>query len=627
MKNLKFTKPSPDALKRLAGRLCNLVDMGKGEKVDFEPRWRQNKANYDNVPIPCVSKFIPDAEDHAFPLVQPRIDALRDNIVGTICSQEPFMLAKLRGSSKRQEDLENTLQFFYNLGRLEDALKEASPIIGYTNTAILRVQFVAAVQDFMPDQVESLQRQKYGLFSFTGLTFDVIHPDDFVCVGSNVFGINNAQLTGHRFWQQRGQIREKVVAGKYYEHEELIASDGPDEDRHDRDVTNQASSFPGDDKIECWEVIFRCRPSEIKDPETYDPKSKDFDQYYKATIAVDSKVILCIEEYEASRPWYVALRWKPKDHDSFWCGRSVAQDLQALSAQYQYLNNTLIYGSLFAAFQPMVGSGQFEKNQKYAPGQMINLTGGELMPWRNEFESGAMPGMLTKIEDIADSVTGLNQAGMGQEYSKSSITATEVGQLASGQSKRIAGFISAMGTGLIDLADLCCEMLHLNYELWAMQYGDSLTVPPQEDFLKPIHWDLNGKNPDSTPEQTFMKMKMLLDLSQMEQQAGIQDVLASAQQILASMGAPPEIVEAFVNELMSAPAAPMLDDREIKRTMVYCLNVSNADKILIQEGDDDSAMGGTPAGPVLPGPNPTLAGAGGNANQIPADMGPEQASY
>jgi len=627
---------NPDVLKRLACRLCDLVEIGKNEKADFEPRWRQNKANYDNVPIQCVSTFIPDAEDHAFPLVQPRIDALRDNIVGTVCSQSPFLLAKLRGSSQRQEDLEECLQFFFDLGRLEDALKEASPIIGYTNTAIIRVNFVASVQDFIPDQVEALQRQRYGAFSFTGLTFDVIHPDDFVCVGSNVFGINNAQLVGHRFWQQRSQLSEKVLAKKYYEHDELISSDGPDADRHDRDVINQSSSYQGDDKIECWEVIFRCRPSELKEPDKYNPKAKDFERYYKATIAVDSKVILCIEEYEGTRPWYVALRWKPKDHDSFFSGRSVCQDLQALHAQYQFLNNILIYGSMFAAFEPLVGTGGFEKNQKYGPGQLIAMTGGELQKPGQKFDPGVLPPMLTKIEEIADSVTGLNQAGMGQEYSKSSITATEVGQLAAGQSQRIAGFIGAMGAGLIDLADLCQELLYLNYDFWSQQYQDSLKVPPREDLLQPIHWDINGKNPQSTPQQTFLKMQSLLQLSQMEQQAGVESVLASVapvvSQTLMSLGLDdPALIEEVANhiasQLAAAPGAPMLDHKEIIRTLVNSLQLSNADKILIQEGDDDSAMGGTPAGPMLPGPTSPLGRQGGNANQIPNNVGPEQAPY
>lgn len=573
----------------LSRRVQALIEAGRNEKGQLMDRWKRNKEYYDNVPFPFIQDLIGGAVDYPYPLIQPRLDALRDMVVGTICSQKPFMLAGVRGSNQRQEDLENTLQFFAELGRLEDALLEAAPVVGYTNAGIIRVQFVASVHDFLPSQRSDVQTTKTGQFSFMGLAFDVIHPEDFICVGSNIFGINNAQAVGHRFWLQRQQIKELQKA-KLVDEVDVVAGT-PEQNISDRDVDNAVTAYANDDKVECWELIFRCS---FKDYDTHpDDKAKGNEEYYKVQFAVDTQEILSLEKYQYSRPWYACLRYKPKPHNSFWNGASVAQDLQGLHVQYQQMNNAKPWAVIANMLPPMFIKGApYEKDRKYRFGEVIGLEGAEISFPNLKVDINGIDSSIMQVERTADATARISSAGLGQEFGKGDTTATEASLVASGQQAGVTGFIRVFSTGLTDLYEIMNELLYMHYDLWFPQYGQDIYNDrpfPAETFLLPVSFDVNGKSPSETPQQMAAKMQALLELSNSEQQASVEAVLAAVPELLMSIlppGTPPEVVEGLMQQLISTPGMPQLDRREIIRTFVNNIGINNADKILLEAGEN-----------------------------------------
>src|SRR5690348_15591963 len=144
---MKPIKLDEETREKLALWLCQEIDLGIEDRQSLKQRWDINERYYRNDPAPWSNRYI-KAEMTHYPLVQPKGDALRDNILDSILSKEPKFLVKLRGSSQRLENIEQAIDFFWDMGSCDDALKKAWPIVFSCGLCIIQTTFDVNAQGF-----------------------------------------------------------------------------------------------------------------------------------------------------------------------------------------------------------------------------------------------------------------------------------------------------------------------------------------------------------------------------------------------------------------------------------------------------------------------------------------------
>lgn len=545
---------TPADRKQIAHDLVRLIELGEGERAGLEVRWDANMSYYNGDKPSYSNRFLPGVELKHYPLIKPKARAMASNVIGTIFSQSPTVLAEVQGvESDVTEGLESQIEFFLDIGRLRDTLEALEGISFCTNNAVVRTRFDVTMKGCEPVQVDGVQHQR-GDVSYCGPVFDEIDPRDFIAYPKASGSIRKAQICGHRFWRQEWEIDEMQGAGLYLETEELVTSSPKQESTQVRSRDSESDRV--DERlVECWEVIF-------KD----DLDGLGYKTRYIATVARESKELLKISRYELSQPWYTFVRYTHPEPGSVWSDYSLAQDLQGLQWEKVNIRNLMVYGSYMAAFPPIAGTratGQTNKVQRYGPGQYIHDP--DARPIGISFNPGQLENELERIERDADSVIGISQAGTGAQL-KSNTTATEAAYLQSAQQTGLKAFVSTFGRCVVEIVEILTELLTLEYPIWADVYADQTYAKPEHLEL-PIRWQLHGSSPDMLPEVLIEKYKFLLQMAQMDAQTA------------PVPGMP--------------PPQPRFDMDELYRSILNQMQIPNADKIMPEQGGDvpDEAQG------------------------------------
>lgn len=524
---------------QLGNKLKAMIESGLMDKGSLPQRWSVNQANYDNNPARWSNRFLPGAEMMHFPLVQPKVDRLAGATVRTMMGADPVLTGTLRGQGQRVEDVENTLQFFMDIGQLELRLRQLGTMSGVSDCAVLRVAFDVATNEVMAAHPEHVVTMP-GMLHYAGFKFDVIHPDDFVVFPSTPFGIQAATMCGHRFWRTMGEIDELKITGRYFDDAQVAI--GPDPTSYgtrDWQFSRLASnSAPDTDDmpVELWEVIVKLRLGKAKMPSRY-----------RCTVAISTGALLAIAPYNYIRPNYREFRFKDIEHGSYWPGRSVSQDLQGLQRAYNHLHNLMIYGSYHSAFPAIFGEGLPHKVVQYMAGDMVRTDGGDLMQANVRFQAQHIPEMIDRIEVLGDKVVRISSMGTGGQL-KGDTSATEVAAIVRGQEQGENDYLLNFGASLYDIADMMREQLFANWNFWKPLYGEQAPVRMQEDLMLPVRWTLQGRNPMSTPEVMMAKFEKLIEKAQMFPDAGINVF---------------EVLQSYVNAMQLANAEKILPDQAV----------------------------------------------------------------
>ena len=575
----------------LASRVREMIDASNEARADLEERWDQNSAYYNNDPraIPTL-EIAPQVTVINFPLIQPRVDAITDNIVSAIFNVEPHMSARVRGESERNETLENVVQYHWNIGKLVEAVEEVSVLSGITNVGIIRQSFQVSYRDFLPKRVQRGEISKTGSIEYAGLVYDVIHPKDFVIYPAQSSRIQNAACVGHRYTVVKSDLEQMVENGIYYKNLKpfITTSQARREESRTDSFGKTVETVADDEKdghVEMYEVYVKHK---------FEGQQQ---KMYKVVFAYDTDEILRCDEWKFSYTGYFDFRWKAKQYGNFWPSTSVAQDLQGMQWQYSNISNMLVLGGWFSALPAILHNGMFEGTQALQAGAAIGMNGAEATPLNTNFQPGPLFPMLQQIESIADGISGMTKAGIAQ--TQSARTATQQMSEDAGQANRIGGYIRRYGDALADMASAAQELLYAHFELWYPMHMQNVTIEDKSVLLTNAQWQLTNQNPNQSPMQKIQNLQMLMQLAMTDQEGVIQGVMQEVANIIAQIIPDPQMAEQVFTRLEATVRSlqgKAMNMKEIKRAIINQLNLPNGDKIL---ADDDEATGG--AG-VLPAP-------------------------
>jgi len=585
---MKIFERDTEAKKKLATFLDEIIESVDTEIGSLTTRWKVNQQYYNNDPsVLPVSSAIPEMTPQVFPFVQPRLDSISDQICSAVCNNEPYLIGKRRGESKRNESVENTVQFFWNIGKLNEALEVVSPITGVTNLGIIRQTFQVHQRDFLAGRNQNVETNYTGDVGFAGLVYDVIPPEDFVIFKAAIKGIETAPCVGHRFFLLRAEIDEFRDAGIYYEHDELT-SDSTDENDIGRSSTFSklspgAVSDKDTDAIKMYELYIKYKFDDDKNQ-----------RWYKVIYAKTSGEILRVDEWQYSRPPYFDFRWKPRQYGNFYPSSSVAQDLQGLAWQFSNLSNVAVYGAWFNALPIIANSGMSEGTQPLVAGSMIGTNGNEVTPIQSQFNLSAIFPMLQQISDVGDSVGGMTRAGMAM--ASTAKTATQQMSEDAGQANRVGGYIRRYGDALADMACAAQELLYANFDTWYPIYGQEVPITDAEELIAPMQWQLQNQNPQQSPMQKLQNLQMLSQMAMADQSQMVQNVMQLIAQFISQVIPDPQQAEQVFMQLeaqVRAMQSQGMNMQEIKKTIVYAMNLPNAEKILNEEPDQSGGVAGS----------------------------------
>lgn len=594
---------------KFANDVVNLIQASIDERAGLNDRWKAVQGFYDGATVPWSCRYWKGVTLRHFPLIKPKVDALGSFVLETITNPSPMMLGKMRGSSRRLKGVEDQLQFFFNVGGLNQTLEELSPITGNTNNGVLRITFETSAGGYLP--LKPQRGAMHGPVSFTGLQFDVVHPNDFVIYPHNCHGIQTAQLTGHRFYRQVRDIEALQRLGRYLDDVKIQSGSGPEEHESGRDYDQSRLSplsppKPQDGQAELFECIVKwdLGAEQVRRADgRFDKKPPYNERYWRVTVSIDPVGLLKIEPWHLSRPNYADFRYQPKQYGSWWSSGSVGNDLQGLQMQKIDVRNLLNYGSQYNMFKPIFTDSALPgKKLAIEPGGLY-AAGGAVSSPSSGFDPGTLLAELDWIERDADAITRIPQAGTGQQANRGGqpITAREAGQLGAAMNTGINKYISTFGQGLTDTAEIACELLFFNFELWQPIYGgpqmpeevkailqqvgidpgdSQVFVENPQDFLLPLQWELQGRSQDATPDVQFQKLQL-------------------AKQIA---------VEANMRAIqMGSPTLPY-DLDALDEAIIENLHILNTDKFKPEGGVPNAAMGAVLSEPGMGGGEEAFGG-------------------
>lgn len=477
---------SQERMADVADYIGRLIQQGQDERDACAGTWKQSKDDYENKAHPYVSKIIDGWDDLPFPFAYPRAEALSDYTVTGISTQSPMVTCLLygeQGGSEEgvsvQEARERTMETALRRANIEERLKTIAPACWWANAGILRV---AAGDEESP------------------IRLDAISPEDFVIVGSGAYTVETSVLVGHRFQRSRADIKRRILAGEYADIDaNALSSAGGD------------GASPDTDMVDLWQVYAYLDLKEWDETQG-SPEITKNERRFSVVFETDTNSILYIEEYDYRKPCYLVFGYKPAPERGFWHPRPLGADMQGPHRAYQCLSNTATAGVMMSAFPPFAAQkGSFARDQRYGPGQFIDMESGDLQMPAIRFDLAAVQAELARIERVGDGVARINAAGIGQESSQSK-TATQSAAETAGMRAGIGGFIETFAGPLADMCEHIEEILARTFPVWKPLYGAQMPVSDPVEFQTPAKWDVPGKIPNLNPQAVLANAQLLMQL-------------------------------------------------------------------------------------------------------------------
>jgi hypothetical protein len=548
-----------DGRTKLGLHLQEIVNASQRAKSGLLDRWKKNQAYYDNQPEASNLPYV-DAPLIHHPLTQPKIDYLSATLTTTILNQSPVFLFSYGNSHEAAKRAEKQLDFFLDQ-EFESSIDDVSVCAAIRNHGFLKVTFEAAAQSFLP--LAKVRALSTGPLSSAGLKFDFVPAEDMDIFPDNAHSVQAAQYVGHRFWRQVREIKQ-LQRAKRYDEVEIKVTGHPSEKESARDFgfgrTDQATTGQEDEAlVQLAEGIFK-----------WDFNGRG-DRRYIATFLVETGEILKIRPYNMSRPWYVDFRLKTKAPDCYWSATSVGQDLQGLQWQYNIQHNTVAYGTLMKAFQPILGEGPASKVQKVSPGSVVMVPGKVVGGLQSTYDPGGSTLIIQQIERQADAVTGVTQEATGSSISKRQ-TKYETQVRQTGASTKLEKFLQTFNIGMVEVAHLCVEHLWRNYELWSLAYPGCIHASQQELML-PFEIRVQGSTPDANPQLLLEKLMVL-------RQMAVEDMTFAQGQPdpITGQSVPP------IDPTTGMPIVPPLNLFKLTRLTANKMRIENIDEVMNPEG-------------------------------------------
>lgn len=565
---------TPEQRKEIAVTLSQLIQSGLTQRGDHPRKWAEGEQMYrgdpipSHMPLPGVSGM-----DIPYNIVAPRVDQLTAAVVGTITSQQPYMMAYLHGKEKKKEDVEQLMQFFFALSDLHTCLENAMPKVAICGLCPVMVEYgdlsehgkwgkpeeesplEFSLEDLeLPRIVDEDDNDLEEDYRRPGLKFHVIHPNDFCVFPIRALTISKAKLVGHRFWLRRKEVEELQESGVWFKG---TVSGGDIPSMHDQSdragatgENDAVSSEPDDEMVELWDLVIRL-----------DLDGDGFEEGYRCIVASGQQMLLKIEPYEYSRPHYFDLRFH-REVESFWNAVSKVHLVKPIQLRVNELVNILHNGLIFSMIPPIFGDfGMPSESLRYNAGEMIPVdpTGQQPYQLQVRFNPSIGTQLLAQYENQADALFRISKAALGQQFN-SRTTASEVGSVMAGQQLGIDHDIGAVGLVLREMYEFAQEVLKHKWNDWYPIYKDVVQIESERDLDAPIRWELNGKSPMMTPMGTIQRLLTLINI-----------------------GFDPRVLQALAQKQENPKMyeeVGFLDPTEVVRTALNQLQFGNAERLL-----------------------------------------------
>ena len=498
---------TPSLRSTIAGQIRLELAGAMEQKGELTERYNRNETLFENrVAGNTGNQPWKGAPFFHIPFMAPRLMTRKASLVGTVTQHDPMYRFKRIGTAQREQQIEQTVQFFLNIVRFKDRLDEAAQMAMLTNMAIWRVSF-----EEHPAGYENATHTG----PFAGIVFDVIHPREFFCYPANSGGIFRARLCGHRFEVRRAWITEKQARGEYFQGSAVAGINDLPLRKQEGDLQNQNSApvERADDNIVLYDLLWR-----------NDLNGDGLEELYRVIWNNTSQSILLLEKYECPYPWYVSMSIK-KEYNVFWSEGSPAQDLQGLQLLMNTLVNEFIWGTMMRSRPPVLTESWSATDgsvTNYAPGEYRNVRRiGNTLPIPVSFDPQGFPEIIQLIQSFGDLASKSPDTMSGAPSVERDSTATE-------QNIKFAGFqlssgddVSAISQSLCHLAMLILWLLGTYYDRWSSVYGDAVSVTDPTLFQQPFQVDLSSRDPDDSPQLQLQQNQLLLQLAASFPQSGL----------------------------------------------------------------------------------------------------------
>lgn len=494
----------------LAFRLCRELDYSEEAKGDLPIRWKKNEALYNGDPKATNLTLVDGMQGYPIPLVGPKVDRICATSFKGSTSMDPYVQVKTAdGQLQKADDLEDTLMVLAGKGRRSDVfdrcLKQCLPI-----TANCGVSQMYVYTD--PETWDVIHK--------------AIHPTDFMIYPHEAGSISRAKSVGHRFQLMKSEITERFTAGEYITDDVNTTSVSDKEASKSKsfaktEATNPVT--PEDKLIELWQIVT-----------TY--KQGETSQRVVCVIAPNDKKLLMIASLPYLKGPYFDFRFEDT-YGSYWPARSVVQNIQALQLAYTDCFNVMIQGSYAAAFPVIVVTGGTltSKVLKYGPGTMLEAPQGFVAQTLGaQFNPGAIPQMIDRLEAVTDAVSGISQLGTTQNL-PSGTTATAANGLLQAQDEAKDSYTDAIAPTIAEIWEFYSEMLALHYNQFKAKYQDQIRCDP-ETLAKPYLYEPTGKTATASPNALLNKLQTLYQMA-MNPESGL-DLREVETQIIEVMNLP-----------------------------------------------------------------------------------------
>lgn len=511
-------KERPDGAADAAGLKKLAVKAAEYVKAGVRQREENRKERYDRLralylhdaPVPAEMPFVGASKAH-LNVMQVKIDALGTNVMRTITSRAPYFVAQTYKQKQQNIVIERVVQEFLDRAFLTDQLAAISSDAGLFNIGVLYDKWCPNGNDYDP---------------VPGIEICPIEIQDHFCYPAGVTDEPwKSKAVGHRIWVRKASLEAKKRSGEYADVKASATGD-PQEERQRAEpsvtgfTSHDSAGSNDNDLIPLWWVCF-----------------KDFiendEVWFWGLLSETDAEFLRLERYEATRPPYHVVRYKPTKGE-YWSLSSVGNDLQGIQLDINDLLREWMDGIKFNTYGVMVGSsfGRAEAHLKYRPGDFLNQDAESNTQYFNpRADLSYIPGAISMFLGYADQVVRISQESSAGE--SPGTTATQAAIRQAGMKAGVDDYIGTAGKGCVSLVEHVHELIVLHIDEWYPVLAEYMGLTPEdaETLSLPTAWSLNTNSIGSTPSNQVQVLQMALEAGTTNPQMGF-DLRGIGYQIL-----------------------------------------------------------------------------------------------
>lgn len=584
---MPIVKISNEDRKKLGIRLAAQCQEAERAKSTLLARWQRNEALWRVAPETSTLKLAEGMEAYAMPLWRSKGARIAGSTYSAFTGLYPYVqvieeTADAQATGSNEESVERALMVLALESGFDKALFKA--IVSALNTGIGVIR------------VRTTERQDK-----INIECGNVNPRHHVASPTYVQDPDSLQLLGHRFYLPAYRVKERQIAGDYYKEADVQGGDDPKtyEDGYVQKQDFTQALDTDETPVELIELETYTWFDSENDSAHTDPKEGRTRRFCRVVLAPTAQEVLRIEPLDEPIWTYIAVRLS-SDEDTYYPSNCPSQLVQGLNLCLNDMFSACLQGSLIGSAPPIaiIGGQMSGPTKKYGVADLIELPeGASIEVLRTEFNPGFLPALIEKVEQMADSVTGVGRLGTAQNL-QSGTTATEAGAVIQAQQEGKDHYVDAVSPSVRQIFELLFYLLKTHYEELVKSYGPGVAVADGA-LAKNYRFEVTGKSQDSNPQIMLQKLQMVGQMAQ--NPMSVMDAGKVEEKIVQSMDFPFSADSLKKDALSEASAALLqlqvqlgVDPREVVQLGANQVMEQKAEEALAQGISQQAAMSQMP---------------------------------